>query len=86
MDIIVRLLIGLAAGVLATVVVFRAVPRNPWHLAGALLAGVAGGALGGWVADLVGLEATSWVGALVIALLGAVGILMLLKRLEPTDD
>jgi uncharacterized membrane protein YeaQ/YmgE (transglycosylase-associated protein family) len=83
-DVIVWLVIGLAAGVLATFIVFRAVPRNPWQWVGALLAGIIGGAVGGWVTDLLGLEATNWVGALVVALLGAVGILLLLKRLEPS--
>ena len=84
MDFILWLVIGLVAGVLATLVVFRAVPRNPWHWLGALLAGIAGGVVGGWVTHLLGLEATNWVGAIVVAFLGAVGILSLLKRLEPS--
>ena len=83
MDFIVWLVVGLIAGVLATFAVFRAVPRNPWQWAGALLAGLVGGVVGGWVTDLLGLESTNWVGAIVIAFLGAVGVLLLLKRLEP---
>ena len=47
------------------------------------MAGLLGGVVGGWVTDLPGLEATNWVGAIVIAALGAVGVLPLLRRLQP---
>ena len=83
MDFILWLVIGLVAGVLAVFAVFRAVPRDPWQWVGALVAGLVGGVVGGWVTDILGLEATNWVGAIVIAALGAVGVLLLLKRLHP---
>lgn len=83
MDLAVWLIIGLVAGVLATFAVFRAVPRDPWQLVGALVAGLVGGVVGGWVTDLLGLESTNWVGSIVIAGLGAVGVLLLLERLHP---
>ena len=83
MDFVVWLVIGLVAGVLAVFAVFRSVPRDPWQWVGALVAGLVGGVVGGWVTDLAGLEATNWIGAIVIAALGAVGVLLLLRRLQP---
>ena len=83
-DFILWLIIGLVAGILATLAVFRSIPSDPWQWAGALVAGLAGAVVGGWVTDLLGLEATNWIGAIVIAALGAVGVLLLLRRLHPT--
>ena len=80
MDVLLRLILGLVAGVLALFAVYRRVPREPSGWLGALIIGVAGGLVGGWLADLVGLERVSWLGSLVVAFAGAVLILWLLRR------
>jgi uncharacterized membrane protein YeaQ/YmgE (transglycosylase-associated protein family) len=82
-DFILWVIIGLIAGVLAMLVVFRTIPRDPWQWAGAIVTGLVGGVVGGWVTDALGVEATNWIGAIVIAALGAVGVLMLIQRMHP---
>jgi uncharacterized membrane protein YeaQ/YmgE (transglycosylase-associated protein family) len=80
MDIVVWLVLGLAAGVLALLAMYRTFPRDAIGWLGALVVGVLGGLLGGWLANLIGLRAANWVGAIVIAFVGAAIILWLLRR------
>ena len=83
MDLVISLVLGLIAGVLAVTFVYRSIPNNPMALLGALVIGLIGGWVGSWLANLIGLEAVNWLGALVIAFLAAIGILLLLKRVAP---
>ncbi len=80
MDVLLWLVVGLVAGVLALFAVYRTVPREPSGWIGALVIGVIGGLVGGWLADLVDLETVSWLGSLVVAFAGAALILWLLRR------
>ena len=80
MDVLLWLVVGLVAGVLALFAVHRTVPREPSGWIGALAIGVIGGLVGGWLTDLVDLETVSWLGSLVVAFAGAVLILWLLRR------
>lgn len=80
MDVILWLILGLAAGVAALYAVYRTIPREPTGWLGALVVGLIGGLIGGWVTDLVGLEAVNWLGSLIVAFLGAVLILWLMRR------
>jgi uncharacterized membrane protein YeaQ/YmgE (transglycosylase-associated protein family) len=84
MELVVWLVGGVVAGTLAMLAVFRTFPRSPTSWVGALLAGLAGGWLGGFVAELIGLEAVNWLGALVVAFLGTFVILFALRRLLPS--
>jgi len=79
-DLVLWLIIGLVAGVLALFAVYRSVPREPTGWIGALVLGLIGGALGGWLTDLIGLETVSWLGSIVVAFAGAALILWLLQR------
>ena len=83
-DVLLWLSIGAAAGVLALLVTFRTVPKTSWQWLGAVLVGVCGGWLGGFVANLLGLETVNWLGSLVVAFAGAVGIIALIRRTRPT--
>lgn len=83
MESVIWILVGLAAGAVANVVVFRSIPRTPWTWTGALLVGLVGGWLGGLLTDVIGLEAVNWLGAFVIALVGAILLLLLLRRMLP---
>ncbi len=76
---------GIVAGILAVTVVYRSVPTNPMALIGALVIGLIGGWVGGWLANLLGLESVNWIGSLVIAFLGALIILLLLKKVAPSN-
>ena len=80
MDMLLWLGLGLVAGGLALFAVYRTLPREPAGWLSALAVGVVGGMVGGWVTDLVGLEAATWLGSLVIAFAGAVLILWLVRR------
>ena len=80
MDVLLWLVVGLVAGALALFAVHRTVPREPSGWLGALALGLVGGLVGGWLADLVDLEAVSWLGSLVVAFLGAALVLWLLRR------
>lgn len=80
MDLIVRLVIGLIAGVAALYAVYRTLPSEPMGWVVALAVGLIGGIVGGWLADLLGLAAVGWLGALVVAFAGAALILWLLRR------
>lgn len=83
MDIILWLALGAVAGVAAVLVMYRSVPDTPLEWIGAVGIGLLGGWLGGWVSDLIGLEAVNWIGSLVIAFAAALLMLMLLRRVAP---
>jgi uncharacterized membrane protein YeaQ/YmgE (transglycosylase-associated protein family) len=83
MDMVLWLVLGVVAGVAAVLVMYRSIPDTPVEWAGAALIGLVGGWLGGWVADLIGLEAVSWVGSLVIAFVAALLLLLILRKVAP---
>jgi uncharacterized membrane protein YeaQ/YmgE (transglycosylase-associated protein family) len=74
---------GLVAGLLALFVMYRSIPRQWERWLGALVLGVVGGLLGGWLTDLIGLEAVHWLGAIVVAFAGALIVLWLITHLLP---
>jgi uncharacterized membrane protein YeaQ/YmgE (transglycosylase-associated protein family) len=80
MELILWLILGLVAGVLAILAVHRTLPREPMGWVGALLVGLIGGFIGGWIMNLLGMQAVNWLGSLIIAFLGAAAILWLLQR------
>lgn len=82
-DIILWLILGAVAGVAAVLVMYRSIPDTPIEGIGAIGIGLFGGWLGGWAADLIGLEAVNWIGSLVIAFVAA---LLLLRRIAPGNQ
>lgn len=83
MDIILWLVLGAVAGVAAVLIMYRTIPDTPIEWAGSIGIGLLGGWIGGWVTDVIGLEAVNWVGSLVIAFAAALLLLMLLRRVAP---
>jgi uncharacterized membrane protein YeaQ/YmgE (transglycosylase-associated protein family) len=83
METVVWIVFGLVAGAIATLIVFKRLPRSPWSWSGALIAGLIGGWLGGLVTEWIGLEAVNWLGAFIVALVGTTALLFLLRRLLP---
>jgi uncharacterized membrane protein YeaQ/YmgE (transglycosylase-associated protein family) len=75
------IIIGLLAGALAG---FFVPGRERMGCIGTTLVGIAGGLIGGflWVNVLGQNEASGWLGALVIAVLGAVLVLFLLRAMR----
>jgi uncharacterized membrane protein YeaQ/YmgE (transglycosylase-associated protein family) len=80
MDILLWLIIGLVGGALGMLAAYRSTPSSwvGWVVAAGV--GLVGGWIGGWLLGVLGLEATGWLGSLVVAFLGAWGILELVKR------
>ena len=77
------LVVGLVAGVAVGYVVPGRAGRTPMRVGAAPVVGLAGGAIGGWLATRAGLgDATSWLGALAVAALGATLVLVALYRAE----
>ena len=79
MSLIWFLLIGLAAGWLAG----QLTKGRGFGLAGDLVVGVIGALLGGFMFELVGLSAHGPIGSLIVATVGAVILLSLLRWLGP---
>lgn len=75
------IIVGLIAGALAG---FFVPGRERYGCLGTMLVGIAGGLLGGflWVNVLNQDAASGWLGALVIATLGAVIVLLLLRAMR----
>ena len=77
MEIIWWLVIGLIAGGVASLIVPG---RTPGGAIGALVVGILGGLLGGWVLAALDVnENLTWLGSLVVAIVGAVVILYVLR-------
>ena len=75
------IIIGLLAGAIAG---FFVPGRERYGCLGTMLIGIAGGLIGGflWVNVLNQDEATGWLGALVIATIGAILVLFILRAMR----
>jgi uncharacterized membrane protein YeaQ/YmgE (transglycosylase-associated protein family) len=77
---IVWLLVGLIAGALASAIVPG---RTPGGTIGAVAVGILGGILGGWILDALDVSSNlSWIGSLLVAIVGAVIILFALRAMN----
>ncbi len=85
LNIIGWIIIGLIAGALAG---FFVPGRERFGCLGTMLIGVLGGLLGGflWTNVLGQDEATGWLGALVIATLGAIIVLLIIRAVRGNPD
>lgn len=83
MDLLLRLVLGLVAGVLGMLAVYRAIPSTPMAWIGAVVVGLIGGWLGGLLANVLGLTAVNWIGSLFVAFVGVVLVLLLLRSMTP---
>jgi uncharacterized membrane protein YeaQ/YmgE (transglycosylase-associated protein family) len=80
MNFIIWIVAGIVAGWLAGLVV----RGRGFGLIGDLVVGLIGGLVGGWLAGLVGLQATSIIGQILVAALGGVvfvSVIRFLRRL-----
>ena len=51
-------------------------------LVGDLLVGLVGGLLGGWLAGMVGLTPTNWIGQIVVAVVGGVILVAIIRAVR----
>jgi|SRR5687768_483901 uncharacterized membrane protein YeaQ/YmgE (transglycosylase-associated protein family) len=79
------IIVGLIAGALAGALVPG---RQRFGCLGTMLVGIAGGLLGGWLwVNVLGFEtASGWLGAIVVATLGALILVFLLRGLGGNRD
>ena len=78
MSILIWIISGIVAGWLAGVIVKGA----GFGLIGDLLVGLIGGLIGGWLAGVLGLQATSWFGQILVAALGGVVFVVVLRAIR----
>ena len=78
--VIIWLVIGFVAGAVAGYIVPG---RTPGGIVGTTVIGIIGGFVGGWLLDALDVSAGySWLGSLVVAILGAVIVLYVLRLLN----
>ena len=78
MSILVWIIAGIVAGWLAGVIV----QGTGFGLLGDLLVGLVGGVIGGWLAGALGLQAGSLIGQIVVAALGGVVLVLLVRMIR----
>lgn len=80
MDIVIWILSGILAGWLTGLIM-----KGRGHgLIGDLVIGLLGGLIGGWLARLIGLTPTSWVGQILVAVLGGIVLVAIVRALRRT--
>jgi uncharacterized membrane protein YeaQ/YmgE (transglycosylase-associated protein family) len=78
MSILIWIISGIIAGWLAGLIV----KGGGFGLIGDLLVGLIGGLIGGWLAGVLGLQASSWLGQILVAALGGVVFVVILRALR----
>ena len=73
------IIVGIIAGALAKVVVPG---EGPGGILGDLIIGILGAIIGGFVASALGVVAGGWVGSTVVALIGAIILLAILRAVS----
>lgn len=75
------MIVGLITGILAGFVASKLFDGEGKGCIVNFVLGIIGGALGGWVYSLFGLQAYSWMGELVVAVIGAMLFLFIWNKL-----
>lgn len=78
MNILIWIITGIIAGWLAGVLV----KGSGFGILGDLIVGLIGGLLGGWIFGLLGVSASSWIGQVLVAALGGVLLVIILRMLR----
>ncbi|MBR3522152.1 MAG: GlsB/YeaQ/YmgE family stress response membrane protein [Prevotella sp.] len=72
---------GIICGIIAGFAAFKLTDREGKGCFIDLILGILGGAVGGWLFGLLGIQTVSWVGEMVSAIVGAVVVLWLFNKL-----
>jgi uncharacterized membrane protein YeaQ/YmgE (transglycosylase-associated protein family) len=78
MGIIIWILGGIIAGWITGLIM----KGKGFGLIGDLVIGLLGGVIGGWLAGLIGLSATSWLGQIVVAVIGGVILVAIVRAIR----
>jgi len=72
---------GIICGIIAGFAAFKLTDREGKGCLIDLILGILGGAVGGWLFGLLGIQTVSWIGEMVSAIVGAVVVLWLFNKL-----
>jgi uncharacterized membrane protein YeaQ/YmgE (transglycosylase-associated protein family) len=78
MSILIWIISGIVAGWLAGLIV----KGGGFGLIGDLIVGLIGGLIGGWLAGVLGLQTSSWLAQILVAALGGVVFVVILRALR----
>lgn len=78
MNILIWIVTGIIAGWLAGVIV----KGSGFGIIGDFIIGLIGGLLGGWLAGLLGFSASNWIGQVLVAALGGVVLVLIIRMLR----
>ncbi|MGB7873076.1 MAG: GlsB/YeaQ/YmgE family stress response membrane protein [Anaerolineales bacterium] len=78
MNILIWIVTGIIAGWLAGVIV----KGSGFGIIGDFIIGLIGGLLGGWLAGLLGFSASGWLGQVLVAALGGVVLVLIIRMLR----
>lgn len=78
MNILIWIVTGIIAGWLAGVLV----KGSGFGILGDLIIGLIGGLLGGWLFGLFGVSASSWIGQVLVAAVGGVVLVLIIRMLR----
>ena len=77
-SVIAWIIVGAIAGAVASAIVPG---RTPGGAIGAVVVGIIGGLVGGWILDVLDVNNNlTWIGSLIVAILGATAILFAMRR------
>jgi uncharacterized membrane protein YeaQ/YmgE (transglycosylase-associated protein family) len=76
------ILIWILGGILAGWLTGLIMKGRGYGLIGDLIIGLLGGLIGGWLARLVGLTPTNWIGQILVAVLGGIVLVAVLRALR----
>jgi len=77
-----RFLLWIISGVVAGWLTGLVMKGHGYGLLGNLVIGLLGGIIGGWLFSLFGLAATGWLGEIVVALVGGVVLVVIVRSLR----
>lgn len=72
---------GIICGIIAGFAAFKLTDREGKGCLIDLILGILGGAVGGWLFGLLGIQTVSWIGEMVSSIVGAVVVLWLFNKL-----
>jgi uncharacterized membrane protein YeaQ/YmgE (transglycosylase-associated protein family) len=77
-----NILIWIVSGILAGWLAGMLVKGRGFGLIGDFIVGLIGGVLGGWIFGFFGISATNWLGQILVAALGGVVLVVIIRTLR----
>ena len=74
-----QIIIWLIGGIVAGWLTGRLMKGRGFGLVGDLVVGLLGGAVGGWLGGLLGIQASNWIGQIIVAVIGGVILVSALR-------